>query len=160
MQQVVYRSGQQETDRSGEKVIDLEQEHQAGVKSKIDAGRYTTNKKIPGYKHLWAEEVVLDDAVNRNNPVAPSYFLALFIGSSVVGDTHLVDTATESGNLCCNLRFKAKAVLLYLYVLDDFSPEDLVASLHVREVEVGEHIGEQGQEAIANPVPEIKDPVG
>ena len=43
--------------------------------------------------------------------------------------------------------------------LDDLAPEDLVAGLHVGEVEVGEHVRQQRQELVAERVPEVQHAV-
>ena len=59
--------------------------------------------------------------------------------------------------MAIDLRFETEAVLLDLNSLDDFPPEDLVAGLHVGHVQIGKHVGKQGQEAVAHGMPEIKN---
>ena len=44
--------------------------------------------------------------------------------------------------------------------LQDLAAEDFVAGLHVGHVHVGEHVGEQSEEPVADGVPEIEDAVG
>ncbi len=75
----------------------------------------------------------------------------------MVGDGDFIDADTATGDLGGNLGFEAEAVFLDGDALDDLASKSFVAGLHVREVEVGEHVGEKGEEAVADRVPEIED---
>ena len=44
-------------------------------------------------------------------------------------------------------------------VLEDLALEDLVADLHIREVEVGHHVGKHGEDLVSHVVPEKHHPV-
>jgi hypothetical protein len=43
--------------------------------------------------------------------------------------------------------------------LDDLAPEDLVARLHVGQVEVGHHVRQGGEQPVADRMPVVEDPV-
>src|SRR4029077_16665682 len=59
------------------------------------------------------------------------------------------------GNFCGDFGFEAEAVGANLNALQDFLAKNLVASLHVGEFQVGEDVGEQGEEFVGDVVPEI-----
>ena len=44
--------------------------------------------------------------------------------------------------------------------MDEVRPEEFVAGFHIREVQVGEHVGEEGQEFVSDGMPEEENPVG
>jgi hypothetical protein len=46
-----------------------------------------------------------------------------------------------------------------LNALENISPENLVTSLHVAEVEIGEHVRKQRQKTVADGMPEVQDSV-
>ncbi len=54
------------------------------------------------------------------------------------------------------LRLDTEAVLFEHEALHDFAPECLVAGLHVGEVQVGEHVRQHGEGAVADGVPEVE----
>jgi hypothetical protein len=103
---------------------------------------------------------VAHDAVHRSHAVPPADLLALGVGASVVGDPDLVDPPPAGGDLGRHLRFEAEAVLFDLDRLDDLAAEGLVTGLHVGEVQVGEDVGDGGQELVADRVPVVEDSVG
>ena len=105
-------------------------------------------------------EVVLHDAPDGADPVPPADLLALLVGSPVVGNAHLKDPAAELRHLGRDFRFEAEPVLLDRDALDDLAAKDLVAGLHVGEVQVREHVRQQRQQAVAHAVPEVQHPVG
>src|SRR6185503_8012788 len=105
------------------------------------------------------KEVVLDDAVDGTKPVPVTYFLALGVGAAVVRDADLVDANAELGHLGGDLGLEAEAILLDLDGLDDAAAKRLIACLHVREVQVREHVREEREEAVSQAVPEIEHAV-
>lgn len=56
----------------------------------------------------------------------------------------------------CEFRFKTKAVAFKGNRIEDASFKNLIAGFHVRQVQIGEHIGQGGQEHIAQVMPEKK----
>jgi len=77
--------------------------------------------------------------------MTPADLLALVVGAAVIGDAHLVDPAAAAGELGGDLRLKAEALLTDADRLNDLGAEGLVAGLHVREVQVSEHVADQGR---------------
>ena len=94
------------------------------------------------------------------NPSFPTDLLSFRIRPSGIRDSDLVDSAVwKIGDLRRHLRLEAEAVLLQRDALDNLSTEDLVAGLHVGEIQVGEDVREECQHTIADRVPEIDDAV-
>src|SRR6516165_2551401 len=106
-----------------------------------------------------SEDVVFQDAPEDAEGVFPSDLLSLCIGPPIIRDPDLKDAAAGFCYLGDDLNIKAEAVLLDLDPLDVFPTKDLVASLDVCEIEVGEDVGKQGEHAVADPVPEIEHPM-
>ena len=83
--------------------------------------------------------------------VSPAYFLAFLIGATIVGDAHLINAyAFETGDFGGYFRLKTEAFLLEIDALNYVGTEKLVAGFHVGEVQVGEHVGQEGEEAVAS----------
>ncbi len=115
----------------------------------------------PGAQHvLFAEEVVLQDAVDGPHAIAPAYLLAILVGTAVVGDAHLIDAHLgDARYLGRHFGLEPETVLLQLERLHHAGIEELVAGLHVGEVEVGEHVAQEGEELVAYRVPEEENTV-
>lgn len=77
----------------------------------------------------------------------------------MVGDGDFVDADALLGELGGDLRLEAKAVFLDWDGLNNFPPHGLVAGLHISEIQVGEHVGHEREEAIAHGVPKVEHPV-
>src|SRR5262249_21331193 len=54
-------------------------------------------------------------------------------------------------------RFEAEAIRFQIEALQDFSAENFIASLHIGEVEVGEHIRKRRQNTVGDRGPIVKD---
>src|SRR3546814_17701792 len=74
------------------------------------------------------------------------------VGAPGIGDPHLVDAQVLASQLRGHLRLEAEAVLLQVQRLDHLTAEGLVAGLHVREVEVGEGVGQRSEQAVSEVV--------
>ena len=82
--------------------------------------------------------------------ILPAYFLAFLVSAAVVGDAHFINAdAFETSYFGSHLGFKAETLLLEKDALDNICPEQLVAGLHVGEVQVGEHVGQESEETVA-----------
>ncbi len=103
-----------------------------------------------------AQQAVFQDAADGADAVFPADFFAFGVGAAVVGDGDFVDAGAGAGDLGDELGFDAEAVFLELYGLDEFAFENFVAGLHVREVEIGRHVRQEGEELVAEGVPEIE----
>ena len=104
-------------------------------------------------------EGILDDTPDGADAVFPIDLLALGVGAPVVGDSDFVEADTLLGELGGDFRLKTETVFLDGDGLQNFPPHGLVACLHIRKIEIGEHIGHEREEAIAHGVPEVEHPV-
>lgn len=77
----------------------------------------------------------------------------------MVGDGDFVDADTLLGELGGDLRLETETVFLDWDGLQNFPPHSLVACLHIREVQISEHIGHEREEAVAHGVPKVEHPV-
>src|SRR5262249_20803740 len=102
-------------------------------------------------------QVVFENGVNRTNAILPGYLLSFRISPSVIRDSYFVHSAAFAGKLGDNFRFYSKTIFFYLNRFNNRRAERFVARFHICEIDVGEHIGEQGQKFIAYHVPEKKD---
>ena len=100
--------------------------------------------------------IVAHNAIEGAEAVLHTNLLALLIRPASVGDPHLIDAQPQPCDLGNELRFEAKPLLLEINLLQHLTAEDLVAALHVCEVEVGEHVREQRQEPVANGMPKVE----
>src|SRR4029453_18510028 len=107
-----------------------------------------------------AKQVVFDNAPQSADAVLPPDLLALFVGSASIRNADLEDSPLQLRHFCRDLRFETEPVLFDHDLLQDFSSEDLVASLHVGQVQIGERIRAQRQQVVANGMPEIQDAMG
>ena len=106
---------------------------------------------------LVVDEGVAKDRPEGHDPVRPADLLAFPVGAPGVRDRHLVDPGVHLGELGGELRLHAEAARPDGDALDDVGAEDLVARLHVREVQVRDHVGEEGEELVRDVVPEVQD---
>ena len=100
---------------------------------------------------------VAHDRPEGRDGVLPADLLAFLVGAPVVRDRHLVDPVAAPRDLRRDLGLEAEAVRLDGDRLDDLAAKHLVAGLHVGEVQVGEHVGGERQETVADRVPEVED---
>ena len=106
------------------------------------------------------EKIVFSDGPECAETVAPANFFPLGVGATVVTDADLVDHGARTCDLGGDLGLEAEAIFLDLDFLNHLATENFVASLHVGEVEIGRHVGEQREKFVADHVPEIDDAVG
>src|SRR5262245_11159082 len=72
----------------------------------------------------------------------------------MVRDGDFVEAAMFFGELDSDLRLEAEAIGFEVNAFDRLRAKDLVSHLHVREVEVSEHIGNQSKRQVSHVVPE------
>lgn len=99
---------------------------------------------------------IAKDAIHCPNTVLPIDLLSLCIGAARVGDPHLEDPIARSRKFRRDFRFEAEAILLNINALNHFPLEALVARLHIRQIEISEHVRNEREEAISHTVPEIQ----
>jgi hypothetical protein len=91
------------------------------------------------------KEEVFEEDVKGADAVFPVYFFSFGVGSTVVGDAHLVEPDLfYFGEFKGHLGFETEPVFGEMDLLDDLGAEDLVTGFHIREVEVAQHIGKKG----------------
>src|SRR6266446_9750150 len=86
------------------------------------------------------EEPVPDDATDRADAVLPGDLLPRFIIPPVIGHGNFVDSAAEARDLESELGLEPEPIRPEPQALEKVGPEDLVARLHVRKVQVCEHV--------------------
>ena len=60
----------------------------------------------------------------------------------VIRDANLINPDPGyPGDLGSHLRLKSEPLLAQVYLLDNFSPEKFITGFHIREIQVGKHIG-------------------
>lgn len=99
---------------------------------------------------------ILHDAQDGADAIAPANLLAVFVSPPGVGDADFVDRHPHLRQLGGDLGFKAEPVLFDIDCLDHVTAEDLVARLHVGEVQISDHVGHQSEESVADAVPEVQ----
>ena len=110
-----------------------------------------------GKKNALSKNAILDDAPDGAETILPTDLLSFSVGSPVVADWDLENGDTKLGYLGRDLGFESEAVFLDRHLLDNFQTECLIAGFHVGESKVAEHIGQGGQHAIPDGVPEVED---
>src|SRR3989442_1028211 len=79
------------------------------------------------------------------------------VGSPAVGDRHPPDARPRLRQPRGDLHLEAEPVGREGQAPQQVGAHQLVARLHVGEVEIGEHVGEEGEEPVADGVPEVED---
>src|SRR5207237_8241216 len=90
----------------------------------------------------------------RRDTIAPGDLLAFAVGPAAVRDGQLPDAGARLGQPCRELHFDSEALRPERQTLEEVGPDQLVARLHVRQVQVGEHVGDEREEVVADGVPE------
>ncbi|MPM73311.1 hypothetical protein SDC9_120291 [bioreactor metagenome] len=102
----------------------------------------------------------MENAIERTESVFPADFLSFAVRSWIVLNCTFINAVFPFRDIGGDLRFEAETVFFQSRgdFLNHFPAEQLVAGFHVRDVEVGEHIG-AGREGLVHPrVPEIENP--
>src|SRR5918993_1875845 len=99
-----------------------------------------------------------DDSQNRLHPVFPGDLLPFLVAAAVISHTNLINPKPRAhlGDLGGHLGLEAEPVALDVDPVDHVLAEHLVADLHVRQVQVGEHVAHGRQEPVAHRVPEVE----
>src|SRR5213079_1724387 len=102
-------------------------------------------------------QIVFKNRVNCPETILPADLLPFRVSPSAVRDSHFVHSAAFAGKLGDNFWLDAKTILFYLNRLNKWSAKGFVASFHVCQINVGEHVGEQCQKLVADHVPKEKN---
>jgi len=113
----------------------------------------------PDVESAGADRVVDRQAPQRAKSIFPPDLFALRVGTARIADSDLINPEAALGDLHCHFRFEAEAVFLQRDGLNHLAPECFVAGLHIGQVEVGDHVGDQRQKPVSNRVPEIEHPM-
>ena len=111
---------------------------------------------LPIYLSFAPREGILDDTPDGADAVFPIDLLTLRVGAPVVGDRDLVNKNALFGELGGDFGLESEAVFLNVNGLNNFPPHGFVAGLHIRKVQISEHVGHEREEAIAHGVPEVE----
>mgnify|MGYP002617841170 CR=1 FL=1 len=88
------------------------------------------------------EKAVFQDTAESGDTVFPVDLLALLIGSSRVGDGHLIHPASLTGQFDGHFRFEAEPFFPERDLFQILAAEHLVTALHIVQGQVRQHIAE------------------
>src|SRR5687768_5757434 len=97
------------------------------------------------------EQAEPHDRQHRLYAVLPRDLLSLLVAAAVVGDADFEDTdaGADLGDLGGHFGLEAEAVAREGDLVEDRLAEDLVADLHVGQVQVREHVAQRREHAVA-----------
>lgn len=98
-------------------------------------------------------EGVFEEDAKGMEPVFPCDFFAFFVGAAVIIDGDFVDAEFSFGDFEGDLGFKAETFGADGDAFEDLGAKGFVARFHVCEVEIGDGVGEQGQELVSERMP-------
>src|SRR6266550_3726157 len=104
---------------------------------------------------LPSKQVILDDDIDSSHAVPPPNFFPLFVRPAIIRNADLENSIAGFCHLRGNLRFKPKPVLFNGKVMQEFAPKHFVTCLHVGEVQVCKHVGEQREKSVSHHMPEV-----
>ncbi len=93
---------------------------------------------------------ILHNAPQRSDTILPGDFFPLFLSASGVRDTYLKDPALKTGDLRDDLGLEAETILLDVDFVEDIACQNFVTAFHVRQIEIGEHVGHQRQNFVGH----------
>src|SRR5262249_15521336 len=102
---------------------------------------------------------IFQQTVEGANTVFPPNLFSFFVRASPIADSDFVDTQAAPGHLDCDLRLKTEAVFLDRNCLNHLASKDLVAGFHVGKIDVGQAVGEQRQDPVADGMTEVENPM-
>src|SRR4029453_9433901 len=105
-------------------------------------------------------ELVPQDAPQAPDRILPADLLALRVGATAVRDGHFEDPTLEGRDLVRHLRPKAESILFQDQPLQDRSPKGLIAGPHVREIQVRQHVRDDGEHLVRHGMPIEQDAMG
>src|SRR5690349_16801205 len=100
------------------------------------------------------KQIVSKNVKERRQSVAPRDLLSFRVGAAAVRNWKLPDARARLRQPGRQLDFDTEALRPERQPLHEVGPDQLVARLHVREVQVGEHVGDEGEQVVADRVPE------
>src|SRR6266849_4047603 len=80
--------------------------------------------------------------------------------SAATSDAHLIDPQPHLRNLRYDLGLEAESILSDLNRLDDIAAKNLVARLHVGQVQIRQHVRKEREKPVPYGVPEVKHSMG
>ncbi len=95
---------------------------------------------------------------DRLPSVPPADLLAFELGPPEIADRHLEDPETALGDLGGDLGLERKVVRAQRKRLQELGAEDLVAGLHVGQVEIGEEVAHPGEEPVDSRMAVVQHP--
>src|SRR5436189_227337 len=103
------------------------------------------------------EQVIAKNVEHRRHPVAPGDLLPLGVGAAAVRDGQLPDARARLRQPRCQFDLDPEPRRRERQPLQQVRTNHLVARLHVREVQIGEHVGDEREEVVPDGVPEEQD---
>src|ERR1700683_4114018 len=113
----------------------------------------TTTPIVPGTpRSVLPDKAELDQRLHGAEAVAPRDLLSFAGLATRIGDRHLVNPVAPPEDLGRDFRFELEAVRHDGDVLEHLGVEELVTGLHVREGRAVQHVGQQRQHAVPDPM--------
>src|SRR6266436_2318706 len=100
---------------------------------------------------------IVKNAIERPNTILPINFFTFFVRPWSVTYGTFVNSAPDLRYLRGHFWFESEPVFTEIDALDDLPFEEFIACLHVRDVEIGEHVRDGCQRLVHPRVPEIED---
>src|SRR5207245_8536092 len=94
------------------------------------------------------EQVVPQDMEHRRQPVAPGDLLPLGVGAAAVGDGQLPDARARLREPRRQLDLDPEPLGREWQAFQEVGPDHLVAGIHIREVQIGEHVGDERETVV------------
>ena len=121
-----------------------------------------TTKTLSSNHQIFIGRTSVEKTEFENEPegfdtVSPVDVLTLGIGSAVVADRHLIDSCAPLGKAGGDLRLESESIAGQSKTLENISSHRLVTSLHVGEIEIVDHVRQQGENPVAQGMPEEKN---
>ena len=98
---------------------------------------------------------MLNNHINSSYAITPSYLFSLLIRSAIIRNAHFINSGASLRYLRSDLRFEPKPVLFNGNAGQKLAPKHFVTGLHVSEVQVCKHVGQQREKAVSHHMPEV-----
>src|SRR5205085_2392554 len=106
------------------------------------------------------KQVIAHDMQQRRTAVAPGDLFPLRVRATAVGDRDFPNTRARLREPGGDLNLETEAIRREGEPFEQVGPHELVARFEIGEVQVREHVGQQGQKFVAYLMPEIQYAMG
>src|SRR5687768_5277580 len=126
----------------------------------LSRARIQKSRQARGGPFQSSEQVVPQDVSKGRDAVAPGDLLSFLIRSSRISDWYLEDSRIRPGEPCCDLGLESESLRLERQRPGQLTPHRFIATLHVGEIEIAEHVAQRREHSVADRVPVVEHAVG